>query len=166
MPLDPQDPYSYSRTKKNLLGKEKTKQISEQKYNKLSTRYIKRGGSSATPEGYMTSAQVRRKERSNIKPLSKTTTTPSSAQIVKNKRGTKTLIKHDVAIGNRNREVYNALQKKKDESSIKLTKSPKTNPNKPTTPTTPMHKGKRGKGNGARPSDTGIDRWNWMNRNQ
>lgn len=130
MPFDPEQPYSYSRKKKNLLGKEKTKEISEQKYNKLAARYTKRGGSSITPEGYMTSAQVRRAEdlsrrkgtekaRSNIKPLSTTTTTPSSAQIVKNKRATKTLIKHDVAIGNRNMGIYNALQKERDKASIK-----------------------------------------------
>lgn len=118
MPFNPEQPYSYSRTKKNLLGKEKTKQISEQKYNKLAARYTKRGGSSITPEGYMTSEQVRRAEDVSRK-KGAYRTTPSSAQIVKNKRGTKTLIKHDVAIGDRNRAIYNALAEKRREASRK-----------------------------------------------
>jgi hypothetical protein len=120
MPFDPEQPYSYSRTKKNLLGKVKTKQISEEKYNKLSARYTKRGGSSVKPEGYMTPAQVRRAETANYKatakgrvkinPLSKTATTTETAQVVKNKRGTKTLTKQDMAISNRNKEIYNAAR--------------------------------------------------------
>lgn len=59
------------------------------------------------------------------------------------------------------------LSKPTPQSNTLLTKNPpKANRNKPTSPAAPMHKGKRGKGNGARPSDIGIDRWNWMNRNQ
>lgn len=64
------------------------------------------------------------------------------------------------------RKKPNKLSKPTPPPNTLLTKSPKVNRNKPATPATPMNKGKRGKGNGARPSDTGIDRWNWMNRNQ
>ena len=54
------------------------------------------------------------------------------------------------------------LGKNTPQSNTLLTKDPKTNRNKSTSNATPMNKGKRGKGNGSRPSDIGIDRWNWM----
>ena len=105
MPLDPEQPYSYHRTKKNLLGKEITKQISEKKYNKLAARYVKRGGESAVGSGYMTATQA---DKSQPRPK----LTNPTAEYAKKKRGSKQVIKIDQNIVKRNRNIKLEMQKR------------------------------------------------------
>jgi len=115
--------FSYSMRKKNLFGKEKTKEISEQKYNKLAARYTKRGGQSESGLGYMTARKADESKKSLTNP---------TAEYAKNKRGSKQVIKTDQQIVERNRNIKREIQQRlKNTNSIPIKrKSVKKNPYK------------------------------------